>query len=231
MSSKVDEKKSTKIDVAPERLRTIAHQEMMLSGFSAEMRKPIWDGLYDLEHLQAIYETAVGLGRDATASAIAALAAWARVYPEGHGSEKRLTGGAKAYKQAMGATILPPIGAPFAVVGTDEARDVVDYFVSYAIDADVEQGATTTRADYPEGERLIDLLAHRDHLHAQVGEVQARNAALEVANRKMRIWSEGLMARLSAGAEEPACPYRSDDDAAVMWWTQGYAHANSLVNP
>lgn len=222
-------KKSTRIDVAPESLRTIAHQEMILAGFSAEVRKPIWDGTYDLEHLQATYETAVGLCRDAAASSVAALAAWARVYPEGRGSEKRLTGGVELHVLDEGAVINAPTGAPFPVVGTKEAQAAVVVLSTWAREhPDVEDKHVYV---IEEAEDILrGLVAHRDHLHAQVTDVQARNAELEVENRRIRAYAMGASARMS-GQVRSDNPHRIEatDQRTYEQWDKGWKDADKFA--
>lgn len=219
-------KKSTRIDVAPERLRTIAHQEMMLAGFSVEMRKPIWDGHYDLEHLQATYETAVGLGRDAAASAIAALAAWARVYPEGHGSEKRLTGGVELYMPRDGAVILGPTGIPFPVVGTALARRAIGALVGTANDhPDVEEMGHI-EISWDEA-TLCGLLAHRDHLHAQVTDLQHTATRFQIEARTWQAMYMGVEARVLGKARTDIGMRR--DDPLREAWEQGYDFADQFA--
>lgn len=220
------EKKSTKIDVAPERLRTIAHQEMMLAGFSAEVRKPIWDGTYDLEHLQATYETAVGLGRDAAASAIAALAAWARVYPDGHGSEKRLTGGVEVYVLDDGAVLNAPTGAPFPVVGTKEAQAAVVVLSLWAREhPDVEDKHVYV---IEEAEDILrGLIAHRDHLHAQVRDVQHAATRFQIEGRTWLAMYMGVEAR-TLGKQRTDVGLRQDDPLRKAW-EEGYDLADKFA--
>lgn len=221
------EKKSTKIDIAPQELRDTTVAAMLMAGFSVDATRRMVDGTYDLEYLQLCHEQAIGFCRGVVTLAIEACAAWARVYSVG----LRLVGGAELYEPREAVTILPPTGAPFSTVGTKETQEAVDFFVSYAIDADTEQGATSTLADFPQGERLRDLIAHRDHLHAQVTEVQAANTDLQSANRMLLARNAGMVARM-AGSPRDVNPYNADEHAHGAFnggWAEVDAFANSVV--
>jgi len=224
-----DNNKNARIDIAPESLRTIAHQEMMLAGFIAEMRKPIWDGTYDLEHLQVSYEMAVGLGRDGAACAIAALAAWARVYPVGHGSDKRLTGVAEVYPTAV-AVILPPSGRPFRVVGSAYAAASIREAVATCAtdDLDSEEQAEVRAA----GDMLLDVVAHRDHLHAQVTDYQATLTRYMLDARSWKAKCAGFEARAN-GEDRAVCKIVEGDPLRVAWdegWDLADKFADRVAN-
>lgn len=177
------EKKSTKIDIAPAELREAAANALHTAGMGQDYIRPIEEGTYDLEHLQVVYKVASGRqrGMAETLATVTALAAWARVYPVNDGLYWTLDGGTARFEPRDGVMIRPPSGMPFSTIGTDYAE---------ALLCEAEKWATSSAANPTEIDGVFKhlryLLAHRDHLHAQVGELQATNTRLLLEAREAR---------------------------------------------
>ncbi len=82
----------------------------------------------------------------------------------------------------MSDEIQKPNGKPFDIVGSDEAREAIEKLEDWAESAmytgdDRQRVWNTSSAVY-------SVLAHRDHLAAQVTELQASNTALLMRARE-----------------------------------------------
>lgn len=77
-------------------------------------------------------------------------------------------------------TILPPTGEPFAIVGTEEARTTIEDFRQAATDlADLDDAdPEKARGIAIDAAVILDVVAHRDHLAAQVTELQQSGTRL-----------------------------------------------------
>jgi len=131
-----------------------------------------------------------------------------------------------------GAVILGPTGIPFPVVGTALARRAIGALVGTANDhPDVEEMGHI-EISWDEA-ALCGLLAHRDHLHAQVTEVQAKNTALETEMRRRLAYAAGMRAFLVDQDPRSSNPHYVDgvpvDDVAANLWDSGWVSAREDV--
>ncbi len=107
--------------------------------------------------------------------------------------------------QDRARTVRPPSGRPFRAVGTATARGAIGDLFESAGPCNSEQFLN-----------LLGLLAHRDHLAAQVTELQAANTALVMERRKLTWLLDGHDAALR-GAPTTSNPYRDDNPAHHFW--------------
>lgn len=108
-----------------------------------------------------------------------------------------------------------PTGVPFAVVGTKEAKAAVVVLSTWAREhPDVEDKHVYVIEDAED--MLRGLLAHRDHLHAQMTDVQACNTGYVAAARESLSRLTGVCARMD-GVQRVECPIVENDPMRVAW--------------
>lgn len=114
--------------------------------------------------------------------------------------------------------IAHPSGQPFPVVGTVYAHSVIAGLVE-AVGEELDDDEE--RDDMLDDGRLLrGVVEHRDHLHAQVGELQASNTAHITARRTAEAQLAGMNAYLD-GKNLDANPY-VEGDAAHDLWAKGW---------
>ena len=127
------------------------------------------------------------------------------------------------------AKLAPRSGQPFAIVGTEEARATIESFRLDALSlADLEERAT----DAPNGAAagLLSVLAHRDHLAAQVTELQAGSTATLLrsretlsADRLLHCENHGCVPHRYQPSPETGPAWRCSECGAVAKWAPGSA--------
>lgn len=125
------------------------------------------------------------------------------------------------------AKIKPPTGRPFTCVGTAYALRVVDNLEEAAAEA-IDDVDKETVADMRHDAGLLrSVVAHRDHLHAQVGDVQETATRFQLAARAATAKYAGAMARM-CGAQRDGCPFINGDPMAEEW-TDGWDDAEAFA--
>lgn len=108
-----------------------------------------------------------------------------------------------------------PSGQPFQVVGTASASAMIEDMRGTARGNSALSIAEAEEVNEA-AQNLLDVLAHRDHLHEQVGELQASNTEHITARRTAEAQLGGMNAYLD-GKNLDANPYADGDDAHTLW--------------
>lgn len=121
--------------------------------------------------------------------------------------------------------IAKPSGQPFPLVGTNYAHSVITGLVEAAGEAIDDEEERDDMLD--DGRLLRGVVEHRDHLHAQVGELQATATRFQLSAREQATKYAGAMARMM-GQPESACPIVEGDPMRESWeegWNDAEAFA------
>jgi len=112
------------------------------------------------------------------------------------------------------------------VVGTGYAHSVITGFVK-AVGETIHD--EEERADVLDDGRLLrGLVEHRDHLHAQVGELQATLTLFQLAERYAIAKVAGMQARMT-GVLRADCPVLFDGDPVRKEWQDGWDEADRFA--
>jgi ribosome modulation factor len=120
-----------------------------------------------------------------------------------------------------------PSGQPFQVVGTGYAHSVITGLVKAVGEALADEEERDDVLD--DGRLLRGLVEHRDHLHAQVGELQATLTLFQLAERYAIAKVAGMQARMT-GVLRTDCPILFDGDPVRKEWQDGWDEADRFAD-